>query len=107
MFPVFSHNTKTTSWIDPRCLDKPQKPLEECEDDGRSILSRLFPSVLRFKLKTELLTFLTLVVKYCDFYFCLTSTLNINATLREKSMHTNLIVSFVCMFFNVFYVSML
>uniref|UniRef100_A0A8C2DLT0 Membrane-associated guanylate kinase, WW and PDZ domain-containing protein 1 n=1 Tax=Cyprinus carpio TaxID=7962 RepID=A0A8C2DLT0_CYPCA len=28
------HNTKTTSWIDPRCLDKPQKPLEECEDDG-------------------------------------------------------------------------
>uniref|UniRef100_A0A3P9HB09 Membrane associated guanylate kinase, WW and PDZ domain containing 1b n=1 Tax=Oryzias latipes TaxID=8090 RepID=A0A3P9HB09_ORYLA len=29
-----SHNTKTTSWIDPRCLDKPQKPLEECEDDG-------------------------------------------------------------------------
>uniref|UniRef100_A0A8P4G0K4 Membrane associated guanylate kinase, WW and PDZ domain containing 1b n=1 Tax=Dicentrarchus labrax TaxID=13489 RepID=A0A8P4G0K4_DICLA len=31
------HNTKTTSWIDPRCLDKPQKPLEECEDDGMSI----------------------------------------------------------------------
>uniref|UniRef100_A0A673KPD1 Membrane-associated guanylate kinase, WW and PDZ domain-containing protein 1 n=1 Tax=Sinocyclocheilus rhinocerous TaxID=307959 RepID=A0A673KPD1_9TELE len=28
------HNTKTTSWIDPRCLDKPEKPLEECEDDG-------------------------------------------------------------------------
>ncbi|XP_076845283.1 membrane-associated guanylate kinase, WW and PDZ domain-containing protein 1b isoform X11 [Brachyhypopomus gauderio] len=27
------HNTKTTSWIDPRCLDKPQKPLEECDDD--------------------------------------------------------------------------
>uniref|UniRef100_A0A3B3QM52 Membrane-associated guanylate kinase, WW and PDZ domain-containing protein 1 n=1 Tax=Paramormyrops kingsleyae TaxID=1676925 RepID=A0A3B3QM52_9TELE len=27
------HNTKTTSWIDPRCLEKPQKPLEECEDD--------------------------------------------------------------------------
>ncbi|XP_064160095.1 membrane-associated guanylate kinase, WW and PDZ domain-containing protein 1b isoform X3 [Anguilla rostrata] len=27
------HNTKTTSWIDPRALDKPQKPLEECEDD--------------------------------------------------------------------------
>ncbi|KAJ8259766.1 hypothetical protein GJAV_G00173160 [Gymnothorax javanicus] len=27
------HNTKTTSWIDPRSLDKPQKPLEECEDD--------------------------------------------------------------------------
>uniref|UniRef100_A0A8C1G9I5 Membrane-associated guanylate kinase, WW and PDZ domain-containing protein 1 n=1 Tax=Cyprinus carpio TaxID=7962 RepID=A0A8C1G9I5_CYPCA len=31
------HNTKTTSWIDPRCLDKPQKPLEECEDDGMKI----------------------------------------------------------------------
>ncbi|XP_017567064.1 membrane-associated guanylate kinase, WW and PDZ domain-containing protein 1b isoform X4 [Pygocentrus nattereri] len=27
------HNTKTTSWLDPRCLDKPQKPLEECDDD--------------------------------------------------------------------------
>ncbi|KAJ8369727.1 hypothetical protein SKAU_G00097550 [Synaphobranchus kaupii] len=27
------HNTKTTSWIDPRTLEKPQKPLEECEDD--------------------------------------------------------------------------
>ncbi|KAM9506189.1 membrane-associated guanylate kinase, WW and PDZ domain-containing protein 1-like isoform 10-T11 [Salvelinus alpinus] len=27
------HNTKTTSWIDPRCLEKPLKPLEECEDD--------------------------------------------------------------------------
>uniref|UniRef100_A0A8D0CFY6 Membrane associated guanylate kinase, WW and PDZ domain containing 1 n=1 Tax=Scleropages formosus TaxID=113540 RepID=A0A8D0CFY6_SCLFO len=32
------HNTKTTSWIDPRCLEKPQKPLEECEDDGRLIV---------------------------------------------------------------------
>uniref|UniRef100_A0A8C7D8Y2 Membrane associated guanylate kinase, WW and PDZ domain containing 1 n=1 Tax=Oncorhynchus kisutch TaxID=8019 RepID=A0A8C7D8Y2_ONCKI len=29
------HNTKTTSWIDPRCLEKPLKPLEECEDDAR------------------------------------------------------------------------
>ncbi|XP_027023316.1 membrane-associated guanylate kinase, WW and PDZ domain-containing protein 1 isoform X14 [Tachysurus fulvidraco] len=27
------HNTKTTSWMDPRCQDKQQKPLEECEDD--------------------------------------------------------------------------
>ncbi|KAG1949118.1 membrane-associated guanylate kinase, WW and PDZ domain-containing protein [Pimephales promelas] len=27
------HNTKTTSWIDPRCQDKPLKPLEDCEDD--------------------------------------------------------------------------
>ncbi|XP_042195477.1 membrane-associated guanylate kinase, WW and PDZ domain-containing protein 1b isoform X5 [Callorhinchus milii] len=27
------HNTKTTSWIDPRCLSKQPKPLEECEDD--------------------------------------------------------------------------
>uniref|UniRef100_A0A671LX08 Membrane-associated guanylate kinase, WW and PDZ domain-containing protein 1 n=1 Tax=Sinocyclocheilus anshuiensis TaxID=1608454 RepID=A0A671LX08_9TELE len=31
------HNTKTTSWIDPRCLDKPQKPLEECEDDAENV----------------------------------------------------------------------
>uniref|UniRef100_A0A8C0FDX1 Membrane associated guanylate kinase, WW and PDZ domain containing 1 n=1 Tax=Bubo bubo TaxID=30461 RepID=A0A8C0FDX1_BUBBB len=30
----FLHNTKTTSWLDPRCLNKQQKPLEECEDDG-------------------------------------------------------------------------
>ncbi|XP_062854837.1 membrane-associated guanylate kinase, WW and PDZ domain-containing protein 1-like [Trichomycterus rosablanca] len=27
------HNTKTTSWMDPRCHDKQQKPLEECDDD--------------------------------------------------------------------------
>ncbi|XP_037534545.1 membrane-associated guanylate kinase, WW and PDZ domain-containing protein 1b [Nematolebias whitei] len=27
------HNTKTTSWLDPRSLDKSQKPLEESEDD--------------------------------------------------------------------------
>ncbi|KAJ8379099.1 hypothetical protein AAFF_G00231040 [Aldrovandia affinis] len=27
------HNTKTTSWVDPRTLEKPQKSLEECEDD--------------------------------------------------------------------------
>ncbi|XP_064155421.1 membrane-associated guanylate kinase, WW and PDZ domain-containing protein 1-like isoform X2 [Anguilla rostrata] len=27
------HNTKTTSWIDPRTVEKAQKPLEECEDD--------------------------------------------------------------------------
>uniref|UniRef100_A0A8C6K4J5 Uncharacterized protein n=1 Tax=Melopsittacus undulatus TaxID=13146 RepID=A0A8C6K4J5_MELUD len=33
------HNTKTTSWLDPRCLNKQQKPLEECEDDG-------FPNLL-------------------------------------------------------------
>uniref|UniRef100_A0A8C2BQN0 Membrane-associated guanylate kinase, WW and PDZ domain-containing protein 1 n=1 Tax=Cyprinus carpio TaxID=7962 RepID=A0A8C2BQN0_CYPCA len=31
------HNTKTTSWIDPRCMDKPQKPLEECEDDAENV----------------------------------------------------------------------
>ncbi|GAA6070161.1 membrane-associated guanylate kinase, WW and PDZ domain-containing protein 1 isoform X1, partial [Tachysurus ichikawai] len=30
------HNTKTTSWMDPRCQDKQQKPLEECEDDGKN-----------------------------------------------------------------------
>uniref|UniRef100_A0A671LTV4 Membrane-associated guanylate kinase, WW and PDZ domain-containing protein 1 n=1 Tax=Sinocyclocheilus anshuiensis TaxID=1608454 RepID=A0A671LTV4_9TELE len=35
------HNTKTTSWIDPRCLDKPQKPLEECEDDGMDMWLKL------------------------------------------------------------------
>uniref|UniRef100_A0A8C7Z886 Membrane-associated guanylate kinase, WW and PDZ domain-containing protein 1 n=1 Tax=Oryzias sinensis TaxID=183150 RepID=A0A8C7Z886_9TELE len=27
------HNTKTTSWLDPRCRDKASRPLEECEDD--------------------------------------------------------------------------
>ncbi|CDQ86174.1 unnamed protein product [Oncorhynchus mykiss] len=31
------HNTKTTSWIDPRCLEKPLKPLEECEDDEEGV----------------------------------------------------------------------
>uniref|UniRef100_A0A667YKC6 Membrane associated guanylate kinase, WW and PDZ domain containing 1b n=1 Tax=Myripristis murdjan TaxID=586833 RepID=A0A667YKC6_9TELE len=36
------HNTKTTSWIDPRCLDKPQKPLEECEDDGMCVCVCMF-----------------------------------------------------------------
>uniref|UniRef100_M4ARH7 Membrane-associated guanylate kinase, WW and PDZ domain-containing protein 1 n=1 Tax=Xiphophorus maculatus TaxID=8083 RepID=M4ARH7_XIPMA len=27
------HNTKTTSWLDPRCRDKAPRPLEECDDD--------------------------------------------------------------------------
>jgi len=36
-FLVSSHNTKTTSWLDPRCLNKQQKPLEECEDDGKRL----------------------------------------------------------------------
>ncbi|XP_043933882.1 membrane-associated guanylate kinase, WW and PDZ domain-containing protein 1 isoform X4 [Protopterus annectens] len=27
------HNTKTTSWLDPRFIAKQTKPLEECEDD--------------------------------------------------------------------------
>ncbi|XP_076859179.1 membrane-associated guanylate kinase, WW and PDZ domain-containing protein 1-like isoform X4 [Brachyhypopomus gauderio] len=27
------HNTKTTSWMDPRCQDKQPKPIEECDDD--------------------------------------------------------------------------
>ncbi|XP_056092549.1 membrane-associated guanylate kinase, WW and PDZ domain-containing protein 1 isoform X6 [Rhinichthys klamathensis goyatoka] len=31
------HNTKTTSWIDPRCQDKPPKPLEDCEDDEEGV----------------------------------------------------------------------
>ncbi|XP_062397307.1 membrane-associated guanylate kinase, WW and PDZ domain-containing protein 1-like isoform X6 [Sardina pilchardus] len=30
------HNTKTTSWMDPR-LDKEQKPQEECEDDEEGV----------------------------------------------------------------------
>uniref|UniRef100_A0A672S9K0 Membrane associated guanylate kinase, WW and PDZ domain containing 1 n=1 Tax=Sinocyclocheilus grahami TaxID=75366 RepID=A0A672S9K0_SINGR len=32
------HNTKTTSWIDPRCQDKQPKPLEDCDDDGKTWL---------------------------------------------------------------------
>ncbi|KAL7827587.1 hypothetical protein SRHO_G00333050 [Serrasalmus rhombeus] len=31
------HNTKTTSWMDPRCADKQQKPLEECDDDEEGV----------------------------------------------------------------------
>ncbi|XP_054630743.1 membrane-associated guanylate kinase, WW and PDZ domain-containing protein 1-like isoform X6 [Dunckerocampus dactyliophorus] len=27
------HNTKTTSWLDPRCRDKASRTLEECDDD--------------------------------------------------------------------------
>ncbi|XP_077942268.1 membrane-associated guanylate kinase, WW and PDZ domain-containing protein 1-like [Gasterosteus aculeatus] len=27
------HNTKTTSWMDPRCRDKASRPPEECDDD--------------------------------------------------------------------------
>uniref|UniRef100_A0AAY4BX09 Membrane associated guanylate kinase, WW and PDZ domain containing 1a n=1 Tax=Denticeps clupeoides TaxID=299321 RepID=A0AAY4BX09_9TELE len=38
------HNTKTTSWIDPRCLEKPQKPLEECEDDASPLPSTELPA---------------------------------------------------------------
>lgn len=34
LFPL-SHNTKTTSWMDPRCRDKASRPLEECDDDGK------------------------------------------------------------------------
>uniref|UniRef100_A0A673HBF7 Membrane-associated guanylate kinase, WW and PDZ domain-containing protein 1 n=1 Tax=Sinocyclocheilus rhinocerous TaxID=307959 RepID=A0A673HBF7_9TELE len=32
------HNTKTTSWMDPRCQDKQLKPLEDCDDDGKMAL---------------------------------------------------------------------
>uniref|UniRef100_A0A3Q3EYB6 Membrane-associated guanylate kinase, WW and PDZ domain-containing protein 1 n=1 Tax=Labrus bergylta TaxID=56723 RepID=A0A3Q3EYB6_9LABR len=32
------HNTKTTSWLDPRCRDKASRPLEECDDDGVVIM---------------------------------------------------------------------
>ncbi|KAM4737814.1 membrane-associated guanylate kinase, WW and PDZ domain-containing protein 1-like isoform 3-T3 [Anableps anableps] len=31
------HNTKTTSWLDPRCRDKVPRPLEECDDDEEGI----------------------------------------------------------------------
>ncbi|XP_073675620.1 membrane-associated guanylate kinase, WW and PDZ domain-containing protein 1 isoform X3 [Garra rufa] len=31
------HNTKTTSWIDPRCQDKQPKPLEDCDDDEEGV----------------------------------------------------------------------
>ncbi|XP_056131508.1 LOW QUALITY PROTEIN: membrane-associated guanylate kinase, WW and PDZ domain-containing protein 1-like [Lampris incognitus] len=31
------HNTKTTSWLDPRLGDKASKPLEECDDDEEGI----------------------------------------------------------------------
>uniref|UniRef100_A0A671XAM5 Membrane associated guanylate kinase, WW and PDZ domain containing 1 n=1 Tax=Sparus aurata TaxID=8175 RepID=A0A671XAM5_SPAAU len=31
------HNTKTTSWLDPRCRDKASRPLEECDDDGKRL----------------------------------------------------------------------
>ncbi|XP_057677352.1 membrane-associated guanylate kinase, WW and PDZ domain-containing protein 1-like isoform X2 [Corythoichthys intestinalis] len=27
------HNTKTTSWLDPRCRDKACRPMDECDDD--------------------------------------------------------------------------
>ncbi|KTF73374.1 hypothetical protein cypCar_00045442, partial [Cyprinus carpio] len=30
---VYSHNTKTTSWMDPRCQDKQRKLPEDCDDD--------------------------------------------------------------------------
>ncbi|XP_032377772.1 membrane-associated guanylate kinase, WW and PDZ domain-containing protein 1 isoform X3 [Etheostoma spectabile] len=31
------HNTKTTSWLDPRCRDKGSRPLDECDDDEEGI----------------------------------------------------------------------
>ncbi|XP_054630736.1 membrane-associated guanylate kinase, WW and PDZ domain-containing protein 1-like isoform X5 [Dunckerocampus dactyliophorus] len=31
------HNTKTTSWLDPRCRDKASRTLEECDDDEEGI----------------------------------------------------------------------
>lgn len=43
LFVLFSHNTKTTSWLDPRSLDKSQKPLEESEDDGMSLCAHNYP----------------------------------------------------------------
>ncbi|XP_068185789.1 membrane-associated guanylate kinase, WW and PDZ domain-containing protein 1-like isoform X3 [Antennarius striatus] len=31
------HNTKTTSWLDPRCRDKASRALEECDDDEEGL----------------------------------------------------------------------
>ncbi|XP_052461191.1 membrane-associated guanylate kinase, WW and PDZ domain-containing protein 1 isoform X4 [Carassius gibelio] len=31
------HNTKTTSWMDPRCQDKQHKPPEDCDDDEEGV----------------------------------------------------------------------
>uniref|UniRef100_A0A3Q1HV37 Membrane-associated guanylate kinase, WW and PDZ domain-containing protein 1 n=1 Tax=Anabas testudineus TaxID=64144 RepID=A0A3Q1HV37_ANATE len=39
------HNTKTTSWLDPRCRDKASRPLEECDDDGK-LLHIIYMSTL-------------------------------------------------------------
>lgn len=36
---LFSHNTKTTSWLDPR-LAKKAKPPEECKENGRLLSFR-------------------------------------------------------------------
>ncbi|XP_037334071.2 membrane-associated guanylate kinase, WW and PDZ domain-containing protein 1-like isoform X3 [Pungitius pungitius] len=33
------HNTKTTSWMDPRCRDKASRPPEDCDDDEEGIHS--------------------------------------------------------------------
>ncbi|XP_075039492.1 membrane-associated guanylate kinase, WW and PDZ domain-containing protein 1 isoform X13 [Mixophyes fleayi] len=42
------HNTKTTSWLDPRCLNKQQKPLEECEDDEEGVHTEELDSELEW-----------------------------------------------------------
>lgn len=38
---LFSHNTKTTSWLDPR-LAKKAKPPEECKENGRLLSFYVF-----------------------------------------------------------------
>uniref|UniRef100_A0A8C1VZH6 Membrane-associated guanylate kinase, WW and PDZ domain-containing protein 1 n=1 Tax=Cyprinus carpio TaxID=7962 RepID=A0A8C1VZH6_CYPCA len=40
------HNTKTTSWMDPRCQDKQRKLPEDCDDDGKILALDLFVSEL-------------------------------------------------------------
>lgn len=65
---IHSHNTKTTSWIDPRCLDKPQKPLEECEDDGMKIcLSFCHVSLCKYQFHGVFL--ITCVYNACSLVF--------------------------------------
>jgi hypothetical protein len=44
---LFSHNTKTTSWLDPR-LAKKAKPPEECKENGR-LLSFYGVSAMHFE----------------------------------------------------------
>uniref|UniRef100_A0AAQ5ZKQ4 Membrane associated guanylate kinase, WW and PDZ domain containing 1a n=1 Tax=Amphiprion ocellaris TaxID=80972 RepID=A0AAQ5ZKQ4_AMPOC len=46
------HNTKTTSWLDPRCKDKTSRPLEECDDDGKPLYN-IYTIKLHINRKTQ------------------------------------------------------